>query len=740
MTDDRATRTAGVIAWPLAFVVAAVAVSCWLVASRTDISVWQDFRRDVVVRDSYRLDEIADIRFFDTAPFSITLPSDLFVWRSLRAGTLPLWDPSQGGGYSPLLNVQNGVFHPVRWLTAAVPFENVPSILIVIELLLLATGTQLLLRDGFGLGAGASACGAMTIAFCGYTMSVVQFSILLLPLAHVPWIVWAWVCWSRWRRRRHALAMIAFVALLFLAGHPLLIGTSILTVALTIGWLALASRRMREFGHAAVFSSTAVLLAAFAILPALLAARTVWTYKLNSADGAPYRAISSTQFWDSLSATVYLERWEWDKLDGGTIAYYFGPIVVLMALAGLVRAASARQSMVIPVLAGLGLVLSSPLQSVARVVQSTPLAFFKPWYLMFPFAFGMALATAHCADLVLSRLRGGWRAAAAIALPLAVLISLRPAITDGLKSSKMRTVAYPVIELLGNEREPFRVVGLHGQTHLPNSGAITGLEDLRISSPILSSRYREWFSIASPGGVASSYPTTILPAEIDSPLYGAFNVKYVLRSRLPGDGVQTFLPREGDKPPRKYAIDAVPDPATHPELLALPSVALYENRDGYHARAHFASSAVVVQPGVAGAIRAMRDPANAGAEVLEASDRIGNAALVEMTRVSAGDAVTIRYPSTRRVEIATRSSAPRILVLHDAWDPGWRVTIDGSRTDAFPVSLISRGVVVPPGTHDVTMTFVPRGLVAGAIVSLIAALATALLMARMPVRGEDGRE
>jgi hypothetical protein len=314
-----------------------------------------------------------------------------------------------------------------------------------------------------------------------------------------------------------------------------------------------------------------------------------------------------------------------------------------------------------------------------------------------------------------------------------IVLSLRPVTLDGFSPAELRSVGNPILERLEREAEPFRVVGLRGQTHLPNAGAITGLEDVRFSSPMLPSRYREWFRIAGSRAVDDSFPTTILPAEVDSPLYGAFNVKFVLRSRLPGDEVQTFLPRSGERPPRGYASDPVPDPATHPEVMARPSIALHENRLHYHARAHFASEAVVVEPGLTAAVRAMRESSTRGVEVLEAGDRVSAGALPDLTRPLPGDSVTVRYPSARRVEIATRSEAARILVLHDAWDPGWRVRIDGNRADAFPVSLISRGVFVPAGTHDVEMTYFPRGFVAGVCISIITALAITSMALRGPI-------
>lgn len=723
--------------WPIAYAVAAAIAFSMLLVTGTDISVWQDFRRDVVVRDSYRLDEIADIRFFDSSPYSIWLGSDLFVWRSVRAGTLPLWDPGQGGGYSPLVNVQNGVMHPVRWAAAAVPFEFVPGFIIVVELLLLAMGTHLMLVRAWGLAPGAAACGALTLAFCGYTMSIVQFSGALLPLVHVPWIVCGWLGWSATRERRFAVATIVAATLLMLAGHPLLVSTSLLTVAVTIAGLASGARRLRETLWPVMFVLLAAPLAGFALVPGFVGLSEAWSYKVSSAAGLAYRPIGDAKFWDSLASMLSFERYDWDKLDGGSIAYYLGPLVAALACAGLASAMSRRRAWVVVALVVVGLLLSTPPDGVAAVASATPLAYFKPWYLMFPFAFGVAMAVSLACESLLGRTPARVQPIVLSALLAAIVLTMSPAIADGLAPSDIRLVRHPLLDRLRAEREPYRVVGLRGQTHLPNSGAVTGIEDVRFSSPLLPARYREWFRIAAPDAVKESFPTTVIPRSVDSPWFGAFNVRYVLRSRVPGDEVQTFLPRAGEAPSRGYSLDSVPDRATHPEVMALQSVALHENRRDLHPRAHFAAAAIVVAPGIDAARRAMRNARGSEVEVLEASGIVDPQELGTMTPPVAGDEVRVRYLSTRRVALTTRAAGPRILVLHDAWDAGWRATIDGAPARMFPVSLISRGLMVPGGAHRVEMSYSPPGFRVGVALSLIAVAAAVWFVARYGhARGE----
>ena len=50
-------------------------------------------------------------------------------------------------------------------------------------------------------------------------------------------------------------------------------------------------------------------------------------------------------------------------------------------------------------------------------------------------------------------------------------------------------------------------------------------------------------------------------------------------------------------------------------------------------------------------------------------------------------------------------------------------TIDGKTAEVFPVNMLSRGVIVPKGSHRIRMSYLPPGLVAGAATSAAMLLA-----------------
>jgi hypothetical protein len=80
-----------------------------------------------------------------------------------------------------------------------------------------------------------------------------------------------------------------------------------------------------------------------------------------------------------------------------------------------------------------------------------------------------------------------------------------------------------------------------------------------------------------------------------------------------------------------------------------------------------------------------------------------------------------------RIELHTAGDSPGLLVLADAYYPGWRASVDGQETPVYPANVLFRGVPIPAGEHSVVFTFEPNGwrmglIAAGVAVVLIGAL------------------
>jgi hypothetical protein len=97
-------------------------------------------------------------------------------------------------------------------------------------------------------------------------------------------------------------------------------------------------------------------------------------------------------------------------------------------------------------------------------------------------------------------------------------------------------------------------------------------------------------------------------------------------------------------------------------------------------------------------------------------------------------AVEIVSFEAERVALQTRTRHPSLLVLAEAWYPGWSATVDGIETPCVPANAWMRAVAVPAGTHRVELRFRSRLLLPGALLSLLAAVGLIVL-----ARGEGPR-
>jgi hypothetical protein len=96
--------------------------------------------------------------------------------------------------------------------------------------------------------------------------------------------------------------------------------------------------------------------------------------------------------------------------------------------------------------------------------------------------------------------------------------------------------------------------------------------------------------------------------------------------------------------------------------------------------------------------------------------------------------VTLTRLRPDRVELRTRSARGAVLVLADAWYPGWRVRVDGRPAALLRADYLLRGVAVPAGEHHVEFVFRPASFYAGLGVSLAALLLTLALPLRPLLR------
>ncbi len=159
---------------------------------------------------------------------------------------------------------------------------------------------------------------------------------------------------------------------------------------------------------------------------------------------------------------------------------------------------------------------------------------------------------------------------------------------------------------------------------------------------------------------------------------------------------------------------------------------------GALARAYLVDS-LVVEPEPTAQWQALQDPAFDPSRSAVVGADLGLAAVPDSVVALA----TLQHYTPDDMSWKVTTSAPRLLVISEVYYPGgWRATVDGSPAEIVPVNYLLRGVVVPDGTHDVRLTFSPRGRRAGLMISwgatgLVYGVLTLLLLGLWQRRRSD---
>lgn len=91
------------------------------------------------------------------------------------------------------------------------------------------------------------------------------------------------------------------------------------------------------------------------------------------------------------------------------------------------------------------------------------------------------------------------------------------------------------------------------------------------------------------------------------------------------------------------------------------------------------------------------------------------------------DTVEVLDPSPGRVSLRTALERPAIVILADAFDPGWTATLDGRHTAILRADLLMRAVAVPAGQHTIVFSHAPASAVVGLGLSFTGAIMLACM-------------
>lgn len=225
------------------------------------------------------------------------------------------------------------------------------------------------------------------------------------------------------------------------------------------------------------------------------------------------------------------------------------------------------------------------------------------------------------------------------------------------------------------DKDPFRIINLkedgYGSfSQNSNFNEYFLVQDLHGYSGIKPRTYQDYMDVVSPAN-----PT----------LWRMLNVKYIVLDKviqypgltLVGTGDKTAVYKNEDALPRAYFVNKV---EVKKPLEILQSV---KDRTFDPREVAFSTSAINV-------------------------DKPDSTAFVQIQRYD-NDSVSIH----------AKASGNNFMFLGDTYyAKGWTATIDGKETKIYEVNHGFRGIVVPQGTHEVKLTFLPQSYMIGKTVSL----------------------
>jgi len=102
-----------------------------------------------------------------------------------------------------------------------------------------------------------------------------------------------------------------------------------------------------------------------------------------------------------------------------------------------------------------------------------------------------------------------------------------------------------------------------------------------------------------------------------------------------------------------------------------------------------------------------------------------------------GQAKVLSYAGTK-IGLDVSLNRDGILVLADSFYPGWKVYVDGVEKKIMRANYFFRGVLLPPGSHQVIFKYEPASFRYGLSITLLTVMVFLLLLGIWPVRRITG--
>jgi hypothetical protein len=700
------------------------------------------------------------------------------VVEALRGGRLPLWDPWEGAGQPLLASAFHVVLHPVSIATAV--FSDSIDLLLVALVVAAALGTWTAART-LGASAAASAVAAFGYGLSGYLLGMTSNALYLAGAATLPWVA---------AGMRHAgasrsgwLAAAAAVAAAGLSGDPgALVAGGI--IGLALAWERGGVAGLWRAGAGAVLGVAG---AAIQLVP-------TWAYLGTTLRGtglggvkAEQWAFDVTRLHELISPGLFVglpRSYRAPVFEAfGTAAespfpwapsVFLGAPLIVLAIAGARRSRAAR---VLAVLSLFFLWVSLGRQAGAtQLLSNVPVwGALRFWEKMVaPLSLCIALAAAPGADGLGDQeaepvVRWAVLASAAF-LVLGVVALIAPsaprtaselyrkrlglglcfagvslailAIAIRLAAGSRAAMAAAIVFLQSTAAAPF---ALHYGVAQALRGRPPRLEAAapgpRIITPLPFN-----FLVGSADGDAidrghalqyrNGWPATNVAARLDNAeaytgfgsvragvVSGSGPMKWALLRRLGATHVVAPAPEDDDD---RRTIQSAAGPGAQGPVIAEDGLQTWAI--AHRPWASFAPAARAAE-GVRAAARALGEELAAGRDsvVVEAPSA---------PPTSPGVVLSVNRRA-ERIEVEAESAGPALLVVNDAWAPGWTASIDGSPAEVLPADAMVRAVRWPAGRHHLVMGYEPPDVALGMAISG-AAVVAALVGLLVQRRRRDG--
>ncbi|MBN2546327.1 MAG: YfhO family protein [Spirochaetes bacterium] len=85
--------------------------------------------------------------------------------------------------------------------------------------------------------------------------------------------------------------------------------------------------------------------------------------------------------------------------------------------------------------------------------------------------------------------------------------------------------------------------------------------------------------------------------------------------------------------------------------------------------------------------------------------------------------ISTDFTKANKISIKADIKVPSLMVINEIYHPGWKLKIDGNRENLSKVNFMLQGFWVDEGYHEIELTFSPKSLMLGLIISLISTIA-----------------